>query len=98
MRKRRKKTVGKLSGEESEAVAEEVSAEFRRKRMASVLRKSLNKYRDRKVAVIVCDDYVVEAIWIKEDGKKFLYEVDVELYDRDVIEEVLKELGYKRMW
>ncbi len=77
MRKyRRKKTVEKLSREED--VAQEVSAEFRRKRMASILRKSLNKYRDRKVAVIVRDGYVVEAIWIKEGGRKFLYEIAVE--------------------
>ena len=96
--KRKKKTVEKLSKEEEEAVAQEVSAEYRKKEMARVLRRSLSKYKDRKVAVIVRDDYVVEAIWIKEGGRKFLYEIDVELYDRDVIEDVLKKLGYKKVW
>ncbi len=88
----------KLSRGESNTVAQEVSAEYRKKKMASVLKNSLSKYKDRKVAVIVRDDYVVEAIWIKEGGRKFLYEVDVELYDRDVIEDVLKKLGYKKVW
>ncbi len=95
--RKKRKTVEKLSREEEEAVAQEVSAEFRKKRMASILKKSLNKYKDKRVAVIVRDDYVVEAIWIKDSGKKFLYEVDVELYDRDVIKEILKNLGFKKV-
>ena len=98
MRKRRKKTVGKLSGEESNAVAEEVSTDVRRRRMASVLKRDLSRYGGRKIAVIMYNDYVAEGIWIKDGGKKFLYEVDTELYDRDVVEDVLKKLGFKKVW
>ena len=90
--------MGKLSRDESNTVAQEVSTEYRKKKMASVLKNSLSKYKDRKVAVIIYDDYVAEGIWIKDGGKKLLYEVDVELYDRDVVEDVLKKLGFKKVW
>ena len=62
--------MGKLSRDESNAVVEEVSTEYRKKKMASVLKNSLSKYKDRKVAVIVHDDYITEGIWIKDGGKK----------------------------
>ena len=77
--------------EEGEVVVEDVSTDIKKKRMASILKRDLSRYSDRKVAVIVRDDYVVEAIWVREGGRKLLYEVDVELYDRDVIESVLKD-------
>ena len=79
-------------------IYEEVFNEETETRMLKSLESDLKRYLGRKIAVILLQDDTIMEIWMRDGVNKFLYEIDIELYNLDGVHNILSRLGFERIW